>query len=747
MQLYEDQPTESKAPSNAFEDDLFGLESAEAEWSDPAEDALQLDEGGWSDWHYDVRPFIEKLHTPTMTLPLAKELWSSYRLLVIDHPEIAAFLRTIFRQIGPFLYLDHLETLYYDIVATNQLTTVIGRNMVQQYITRSDFASAESVLADLRAANQQISGSTISMILRSAGYAGDERKVWQYFDEQVQTKAFAESSYAYFCGSLFIALGKLPGNHEAHVTSIFQLMMSKEEYYPNSPEYYRWLETHNAHPSQAQALAASLHKAALEKIAAGDDPSEYDPSTMGMPDFPMQPPVRLPPPDAFCCNVIFPALRSVEAIYTTWEYVQKLRRITPHVYANYITSLMKLDLPLAIKAFKEYLLSSYAKKASSKTSFIRLNLMKQATEVADLASLEDLISIKVRGCDFRPEDITNLITVKIRNGVGGRQVLDEAAAMHDAHKLGSLAHSLRCIILEYLLISKPEEAQAALSHAKELQWKIHFHHQTPIPLWYFHEWLNALETHSKAPSDESKARADALEAKFIESNEDIFASEIGPSSFYIRVISTLHPSLEAAKQIIDRAIATGITARAVVFSITSTEFPLPFERAYQIVSYLCSPPHHGVFAPIIAKPLLISGSAENKFKDCFDIAELVIQKALDAHESLVPPAEGKEMPSSFIRGSWVHLFSVHVLSPLGISTYLHRFYGFHKYDALTKDQTLELRDNLVRLWRPQAERKNFTRTKPYVPPPRWSTPKNTFKNRPPRPKPSAADPRTRTPQL
>ena len=712
--LYEEEEKATKKQSNVSRLELFEVIGEEEEWSS---ESVLADSGDWSEWDPEVRQFLELLHDSDMDLEKAKKVWSSYKALVKVHPEIGKFLKIMFRQLGPFVFFDHLETIYYDIVVTRQLTTVIGRDMVRQYLNRSDLASAESVLADLHRAKLDVSGSTMAMLIRLSGHAGNERKVWEYFDNYVQTKSFKSSSYAYLCGSLFLGLGHLPEPQDSHIISIFQLMVSTEEYYPNSPEYYRWLEDHNAHPSQAAALAQSLaEKAASARAASGSSEDVEDESSMiedGMPDFPMQPPVRLPPPDAFCFNVVFMGLTTLESANTIWDLAQKLRRVTPSVYANYINCLAKIDVHYAYKIYKEFLLTTYSEKSKTTTLKLRTLLTTAAAENDELEILQQLLEEKKAIKRFFGDDIVHLSKVRIHKGDDVVSIVEEASRLNDEFGLSSQSFCLRCIILECLQISKPEEATRALEYAINNNWNLYFHHQTPIPLWYFHEWL-AMAKKNKAAgssvSQEDKAREVHLAQKFKEANEFIFNSQLGPSTFYIRVITTLHPSKEEAFRILDMALdSKKITGGALVFSIINSE-NLPFDRTFGIVQHLAEK-HDAIFSPIVAKPLLVWGANEGKYKECFEIAERIIDNAVNAFEAGVestrPTYSGPEavMPTpTFLLGSWVHNLSTVLLSPFGIITHLHNYYGFkYKYRALSKEQTIELQKLFKEEWLPRVK--------------------------------------------
>lgn len=721
MQLYEDQEEESQKPISMPDLDHFHNYVDDVQWSEA--EAI-TPSTGWESWDSTVRPFLTKLHEPNLQEAEARRLWSDYRGLVKEYPEISAFLRVIFRQIGPHIYFDHLESLYFDIVATNQLTTVIGRDMVQHYLARSDLAAAESVAADLEKAGLPISGSTISMLVRLAGFAGNERKVWQYFDSHVQTDVFSRSSYPYLCGSLFVALSYLPGTQDSHVLSILHLMISTEEYYPNSPEYYKWLEQHDSHPSDFEKLSERLTQEASEQSQPAEatttsteditnDSIEID----VIPDFPMQRAVRLPPPDAFCFNVAFVAIKEVGSAQIIWDLAQKLRRITPSVYSRYIISLSRIDVTLAVKVFKEYMLTAYASKSPSITHKLRSRLMADATIAGNMEAFDTILEGKIVDKKLLGEDIVNMSKILIRQGAGAKEVLDRALALHDQNGLTALSFILRCIILEYLHHSNDIQALEAAKYAAEKGWTLHYHHQSPIPLWYFHQWLDLHhknKTAGQSATPEDKEREAEMEAKFLETNDWIFNSPIGPSAFYLRVVASLHPSSEFAHQFLDRGIERGITASALVYSIHKTD-SLPFTRAYDLVRYL-STKYDGKFSPVVAKSLLTWGAAEGHFRECFDIGLYIIDNALSLLKQGLPMTEEApanvnvaEVPMpSFILGAWVAHFCEHVCAPFGIKSSLYYFHAYHnKYKTLTEQQMMDMRHLMVQNWFPRAMQVNF----------------------------------------
>jgi hypothetical protein len=655
----------------------------EQEWS--ATDVPQ--ENDWSAWSPDLHEWLEALHRPDMTLEIGKRVWTNYKKHVRTHPELAVFLPLLFQQVGPYLYFDHLESLYSDLVETGQLTSGIGKDMIRQYYKRGDVRNAEIVADDLRAVGADLSGYTVGMLIRLHGSAGNSTKVWQYFDAHVQTPAFRQSQYSYLCGCLFIALGSLPEPQDDRLLSIFQLMVTSEEYFPNAPEYYQWLSENEG--------SEFLHE---------------------MPDFPLQHPIILPNPDAFCFNAALRAVKSVEAAKTIWDLAIRLRRLSPFVYANYVHTLAEIDTKIALEAFIQFSGSTYANKKWEVVHQVRRKMITRCMETNDLESLMVVLEDKYTTRHVSADDINSALSLQMRRGFTFEQIWDSLLELCKRFELPARGSAYRGLILEYLHRSEPANAELVLQRIKQENFAhLHYHHITPIPLWYLNRWLQSLEAGSGCSEEEQKQ----LEAAFLRTNEDVLKSSLGPSAFYIRVVSLLHPSIEFSLAFLARTVLDRSMSNKVMFSFTKFQMG-NVERAIIVLKYL-NTTHGSIIGPVIAKAIVDWAAKEKNYRYCFTTALDLIRTAIVTHPKYVPPTtvEGAEVSKPppitpypgdptqiFILGGWVYSFTMTVLRPLGIRTHMHAYYANKKFLPLTWEQLQELEQTVLQ-WQDTCKRNNF----------------------------------------
>jgi hypothetical protein len=659
------------------EGDTSDVKTFQIDRSGMMEDALESQaapenlEVVWSQWSPDLHEWLEALHRVDMTLELAKNVWSDYKYHVKKHPEIAPFLPLMFRRLETYLFHDHVELLYSDIVQTGQLTTNIGRDMVQLYMKKNDLASASLVVADIKSAGLPVSGMTIGMLIRLHGAAGNEREVWQYFDEHVRTKLFQETEYPYLLGSLFLALSHLPSSNE-HVLSMMHLMVSESEYHPNSSEHYQWL---------------------------AENP---DRDISEMPDFPMPPAVLLPPPDAFCFNSAFMAIKTLDAANIIWDYAQRLRRVTPYVYTNYILCLANIDVALAASEFRQYLLTTYAQKGHGHLSTkVRKVLIAKALEFSDLESLKLIIEEKSLVREATAEDVIAVCIIHIKRKESVEFVLQECATVGLQCGFKNLGHPIKGIILEYTKVGQPENAEKVMQYMLDNNIPMRYHHWTPVPLWYLHQWTSGLVKLLNSPERDPKVVEELrqLEANFVRLHEMVMGSPCGPSAFYIRVVSTIHPSIEFAQSTIDRAVAGGtVQPGQLVFAFKCSY--APFHRGRAILAHLKTK-YHCVIAPTVIKTLIEWAVEEKEYEACFEIAIELFDEAKASKANSKTAQDG-----TFILGAWVTFFIETVLKPLGIRSHLFSIYRPIKYQQLTEKQLREMRIRLED-WEQHARKQNF----------------------------------------
>lgn len=642
---------------------------------------LDSDHSDWEDWAPALRGWLSALHSSPMTMETAKLVWSDYKIHVGPHPEITRFLTLMFQQLSPYIFFDHLETLYSDIVVTGNLTTAIGRDMVKFYLQRNDLQNAETVVGDLTQAGLDVSGSTMAMLIRLHGKHGNLNQMWSYFDTQCNTRAFREQPFPYLLGSLFTALGELQTNHEADVLSLFQIMISGGEYHPNGPEYYRWLESQGASSDATKALEGQT-----------DEISSKSSSNLEMPDLPLIDPVRLPAPDGFCFCGALSAMRTVEGAKTIWGYCEQLRRITPRTWSSYILCLANIDLPTAVEEFRVYVKTGYSQKGNNFTASLFGELVSKSVALNDLDSLNLLLEATTKTRRVTVSDATAVTTLLLRRGATPEEIYSQMPEILErcGLKPNALMHALRNVILEYLKLEKPQEATQVLDMMlAEHKDALYYHHWTPIPIWYLHKLIHASEqkklaaNHSDTDTNSASAKTaeeiQQLDTAFRAFHERVMSSTIGPSTFYIRTVAMLHPDTTFALEQIDRAISGDhMQPSKIIANIIHSE--APFERARALVSH-CHKKYNVRVEPVIAQYLIECAAKEKDYKGALSVARELIDAVVNSFK--LEPND----PNRFqLKGSWVFFFTSTVLKPLGIITPLHAHYRYHKYDILNETE-------------------------------------------------------------
>lgn len=621
-------------------------------------DSLDRKPADWSGWHPDLHRFLNRLHQPDMTLESAKMLWTDYKKLVKSHAELAAVLPIMFRKLSPYLYLDHLEALYADIVETGQLTTSLGRDMLRHYMKKDDLENAKIVVNDLKAANLDVSGSTISMMLRLYASTGNAREMWRNFDSYVQREQFQNQPYPYLCGSLFTALGRLGTPQDRHITGILQLMVSGEEYYPNAPQYYDWLAEQN-----------------LTTL-----PSEGE-----VPDFPSQAPVRLPLPDSFCFSMAFSSISTLDAAQFAWELAQRCQVSTSTVTANYIICIAPHDIKEAIRLFTQFISTPEGKKTWAVNHKLRKELAAHAAHANDIPSLLAVLDEKHETRHVTTSDIVSVLGCHIRLGKEVAELIQLTAELAARYQLSTHTHLFRGLILELLYHNKPYDAEAVLQHIIDTNITMHFHHWTPIPLWYLSQWTEKL-----AAGNADQETLKVLEDDFNRMNEKLLKSK-QISGFYVRMVVMWHPNNDYCKKFIDRVIQEGVEAKSVIFSLTQTT--LKYNRGISVVNHLLEK-HQCHFSPFLAQKLIEWAAKDKRYRECFFLAQKMVK--------VVKESEGK----TWIVGEWVVHFIDRTLAPLGIQPPIRRFYQFYKYPRLSEGQLIQFEAFLTQ-WERVAKRRNF----------------------------------------